>query len=484
MTAPPPPARGRFPDAAHPTRTPDAAPPLPTPDPAPTQPPGRPHIAPPDEGRSPNAGGRHAPARPGEGPEPASGGGNGGGTPVAGDPTGEGRPGGRHGRTQAGQREGDGPPGGPPDGGRGRPDGGQADVGRAGGRHGRTQAGTGQREGDGPAGGPPGGGRNGAGGDPAGGRHGRTQAGAGQREGDGPAGGPPGGGGNRAGGDLVGQGRSEGRRRGRRGMAGRVWRVVASRWLLLVVLVAVWEWATRAAGSAFFPPPSTIATRMHAMWFSGPPDRLFLTELAVENVLPSLGRMAGGLAGGAAAGVALGLALGLSARVYDYLDGVLQFLRAIPPPALVTVFLVVFGFGLKMQLAFIMFSIVWPVLLNTADGARSVEPLHLDTGQAFRLSRAERVFRIVLPSALPKIFAGLRLALSLSLIVTVFAELLPGTTNGIGFQLTVAYSSFNLPAMWAGIVLLGVLGYLLNELFLLVERRVLAWHHHERRLET
>ncbi|MFB4294942.1 ABC transporter permease [Nonomuraea sp. ATR24] len=260
--------------------------------------------------------------------------------------------------------------------------------------------------------------------------------------------------------------------------------MVASRWLLLVVLVAVWEWATRTAGSAFFPPPSTIATRMHAMWFSGPPDRLFLTELAVENVLPSLGRMAGGLAGGAAAGVALGLALGLSARVYDYLDGVLQFLRAIPPPALVTVFLVVFGFGLKMQLAFIMFSIVWPVLLNTADGARSVEPLHLDTGQAFRLSRAERVFRIVLPSALPKIFAGLRLALSLSLIVTVFAELLPGTTNGIGFQLTVAYSSFNLPAMWAGIVLLGVLGYLLNELFLLVERRVLAWHHHERRLET
>ncbi|WP_231618830.1 ABC transporter permease [Nonomuraea sp. SBT364] len=267
-------------------------------------------------------------------------------------------------------------------------------------------------------------------------------------------------------------------------VAARLGRALASRWLLLIVLVALWEWGTRAAGSAFFPPPSTIVTRMHAMWFSGPPDRLFLTELAVENVLPSLGRMAGGLAAGAVAGVALGLALGLSARVYDYLDGVLQFLRAIPPPALVTVFLVVFGFGLRMQLAFIMFSIVWPVLLNTADGARSVEPLHLDTGRAFRLSRAERVFLVVLPSALPKIFAGLRLALSLSLIVTVFAELLPGTTNGIGFQLTVAYSSFNLPAMWAAILLLGILGYLLNELFLLVERRVLAWHQHAQRLET
>jgi ABC-type nitrate/sulfonate/bicarbonate transport system permease component len=254
-------------------------------------------------------------------------------------------------------------------------------------------------------------------------------------------------------------------------------RAAAFRWLVLVVLVAVWEAATRVAGSTFFPPPSTIVTRMHAMWFSGPPGRLFLTDLAVDNILPSLGRMAAGFAGGALAGVALGLALGLSSRTYDYLDGVLQFLRAIPPPALVTVFLVVFGFGLRMQLAFIMFSIVWPVLLNTADGARSVEPLHLQTCQVFRLSRAERLIRVVVPSALPKMFAGLRLALSLSLIVMVFAELLPGTTNGIGFQLTDAYSTFDLPAMWAAIVLLGVLGYLLNEVFLIVERRVLAWHH-------
>ncbi|WP_043615942.1 ABC transporter permease [Nonomuraea candida] len=246
--------------------------------------------------------------------------------------------------------------------------------------------------------------------------------------------------------------------------------------LVLAGLVLAWEAATRTAGNPFFPAPSTIVTRMHAMWFSGPPGTLFLTDTAVGNILPSLGRMALGFAGGALAGVLLGLAVGLSARAYDYLDGVLQFLRAIPPPALVTVFLVLFGFGLRMQLAFIMFSIVWPVLLNTADGARSVEPLHLQTCQVFRLSRAERLRRVILPSALPKMFAGLRLALSLSLIVMVFSELLPGTTNGIGFQLTDAYATFDLPAMWAGIVLLGVLGYLLNELFLVVERRVLGRH--------
>ncbi|TMR21022.1 ABC transporter permease subunit [Nonomuraea turkmeniaca] len=254
-------------------------------------------------------------------------------------------------------------------------------------------------------------------------------------------------------------------------------RTAAFRWLVLVVLILVWETVTRVLGSAFFPPPSMIVVRMYTMWFSGPPSTLFLTDPAIEHILPSLGRMAAGFAGGALAGVVLGLAVGLSARAYDYLDGVLQFLRAIPPPALITVFLVVFGFGLKAQLAFIMFSIVWPVLLNTADGARSVEPLHLQTCQVFRLTRAERLRRVILPSTLPKMFAGLRLAVSLSLIVMVFSELLPGTTDGIGFQLTFAKSQSDLTAMWAGIVLLGVLGYLLNELFLVVERRVLGWHH-------
>lgn len=253
-------------------------------------------------------------------------------------------------------------------------------------------------------------------------------------------------------------------------------RAAAFRTLVLVVLVLAWEAAARAAGNTFFPPPSTIVVRMHAMWFSGPPSTLFLTEDAIANILPSLGRMAVSFAGGAFAGVVLGLAVGLSARVYDYLDGVLQFLRAIPPPALVTVFLVVFGFGLRMQLAFIMLSILWPVLLNTADGARSIEPLHLQTSQVFRLSRTERLLRVIVPSALPKMCAGLRLAVPLTLIVMVFSELLPGTVNGIGFQLTVAYQSFDLPAMWGGIVLLGVLGYVLNELYLIAERRLLAWH--------
>jgi ABC-type nitrate/sulfonate/bicarbonate transport system permease component len=251
---------------------------------------------------------------------------------------------------------------------------------------------------------------------------------------------------------------------------------ILHRWLLLAVGILAWELGTRAAGSPYFPPPSTIAMRMHGLWLSGPASHLFLTHDATHNIVPSLLRMTAGLTTAVVAGVALGLALGRSRRAFAYLDPLLQFARVIPPPTLVPVFIVLFELGTEMQIASIVFSAIWPILLNTAAGARSVDPLQLASAQVFKLSAADRIFLIILPSALPEIFAGLRLSLSLSLILMVFSELLPGTANGIGFELTDAQSRSDLPAMWSAIVLLGVLGYVLNGFLLRAERRVLAWH--------
>jgi ABC-type nitrate/sulfonate/bicarbonate transport system permease component len=253
-------------------------------------------------------------------------------------------------------------------------------------------------------------------------------------------------------------------------------RAVARRWTVLVLAVAVWEVAARRAGNVFFPPPSQIATRMYDLWFSGPARHLWLTSDAIGNLLPSLGRMFAGLTGALVVGVALGIALGRSERMLAYLDPLLQFGRAIPPPTLVPVFIVLMHLGTPMQIVSITVSALWPILLNTADGARSVDPLQIATARVFRLSATDRLLRIVIPSALPKMFAGLRLSLSLALILMVFSELLPGTANGIGFELTDAQSRSDLPTMWSAIVLLGVLGYLLNTLLLTIERRVLRSH--------
>jgi ABC-type nitrate/sulfonate/bicarbonate transport system permease component len=260
------------------------------------------------------------------------------------------------------------------------------------------------------------------------------------------------------------------------GPARRAVAALARRGIVPALVLLGWELAARRAHDVFFPPPSAIVARMHELWFSGPAAHLWLTSGAVANLLPSLGRMAAGLAGALVLGVALGLVLGRSERALAYLDPLLQFARAIPPPTLVPVFIVLLHLGTQMQVASIAFSAVWPILLNTADGARSVDPVQTATARAFKLPATDRLVRIIIPSALPKIFAGLRLSLSLALILTVFSELLPGTANGIGFQLTDAQSRSDLPTIWAAIALLGILGYLFNTLLLAVERRALRWH--------
>jgi ABC-type nitrate/sulfonate/bicarbonate transport system permease component len=264
----------------------------------------------------------------------------------------------------------------------------------------------------------------------------------------------------------------------------RLLRGTLERWVLFAVLITAWQLAAKAAADPFFPTPATIAGQMYRLWFSGTADRLFLTESATGDVLPSLARLGAGLVLGSVAGAVLGVAVGRSRWAYEFLDPVLQFFRAIPPPTMVPVFIVLFSLGPQMQIASIVFSVLWPVLLNAADGARTVEPLQMETARAFRLTGWERLGFVIVPATLPKLFAGLRLALSLSLILMVFSELQPGAADGIGFRLQEATTRFDYETVWAAIVLLGILGYLLNAGLQAIERRVLAWHSASRKDTT
>ncbi|HVK25158.1 MAG TPA: ABC transporter permease [Actinokineospora sp.] len=236
------------------------------------------------------------------------------------------------------------------------------------------------------------------------------------------------------------------------------------RWIVLAVAVGIWEAVTRAEADPFFPPPSVIAKAGWGVWFS---------PAFGDHIVPGVGRMLVGWALAGVIGVALGLLLGRSRTAMGYLGPLFNFLRSIPPPLLVPFFLAIFGVT-SMQLPTIVFGAIWPVLLNTVDGARGVDATKVETARAFRLSKAQWILGVVLPSAAPKVFAGLRLSLSISLILMVISELV-GSTNGIGNQLVYAQRDYDLPVMWSWIVLLGVLGYLFNTLLLMVERRALAW---------
>ncbi|HEY8481871.1 MAG TPA: ABC transporter permease [Spirillospora sp.] len=245
-------------------------------------------------------------------------------------------------------------------------------------------------------------------------------------------------------------------------------------WLVILVLVT-WELVTRAADETYFPPPTTIVRALRDLWFSGPASDLFLTENAADDFSTSLTHLFVGWGAASLAGIVVGAVIGRSQVLYDMASPVLEFLRAVPPPTLVPFFIIVFQLGATMQIVTIAFGVVWPVLLNTSDGVRTVEPLQLDTARVFGLGRFRRLVSIILPAAAPKIAAGLRVALSFALILMVISELF-GSTSGIGSELIGAQRSFELPRMWAGIVMLGILGFLFNAVFLLLERRLLSWH--------
>lgn len=263
--------------------------------------------------------------------------------------------------------------------------------------------------------------------------------------------------------------------KGLRGLAERAW--------LVVIFMGTWELVTRAVNETYFPPPTTIVTALHELWFSGPASQLFLTEEALDDFSTSLAHLFIGWAAAGAVGVVIGAAIGRSRVMNDLFDPILQFLRAVPPPTLVPFFIMVFQLGATMQIVTIAFGVVWPVLLNTADGVRTVDPLQLETGRVFGMSPMRRTVTIVLPAAAPKIFAGLRVSLSFALILMVISELF-GSIAGIGSELIGAQRTFELPRMWAGIVMLGILGFLFNAVFMLLERRLLSWHAGAQRLAS
>lgn len=233
--------------------------------------------------------------------------------------------------------------------------------------------------------------------------------------------------------------------------------------VLVLVLWGVWS---ASADSFFFPPLTEILTTFEETW---------LFERVGSDVLPSLGRLFGGYFLAVAVAVLVGIPLGLSHNARRGASPIVEFLRAIPPPALIPFAIVVIGVGNGMKVFIIAFVCVWPVLLNTIDGITGIDPTMKDTARVYGVRGLDRLRKVVLPAAGPQIFAGMRTSLSVALILMVISEMV-ASTNGIGFFVLQAQRSFAIPEMWSGILLLGLLGYILNACFLLVERRVLAWH--------
>jgi ABC-type nitrate/sulfonate/bicarbonate transport system permease component len=236
-------------------------------------------------------------------------------------------------------------------------------------------------------------------------------------------------------------------------------------WLPAVVVAGWWIWSSHTT-DPFFPPLPDILERFRQMW---------LFSLFGSDVLPSLRNLAIGFAIASVAGVALGMLVGRNVWLRALTEPLTHFMRSTPAVAIVPIFVLVLGFGASMKISIIAVAAVFPTLIATIDGVRSLDPALGDTVRVYRLSRRQRILQVLLPSAGPQIFAGLQVSLQTAFVVMIASEML-GSSQGIGALTLKAQQAFEVKDMWAGIVLLGVLGYLINLLFLLVRRRWLAWY--------
>jgi ABC-type nitrate/sulfonate/bicarbonate transport system permease component len=242
---------------------------------------------------------------------------------------------------------------------------------------------------------------------------------------------------------------------------------VAAEIAVPLAILATWQVWSANAHSAHFPELTTILSEFREMW---------LFSQFGTHVVPSLERIGLGFAIAVLVGVALGIPIGLSRWTRSLAMPHIEYWRAMPPPALLPISIVLLNdIGNRQKVAFIAFFCLFPVLLNTIDGVRAIEPTLLDTARSYGIPTLERIRRVVLPAALPQIFAGMRTSLSLAVIMMVLAEYF-SSTSGVGYVLLISKNTFEMAPMWAAILLIGLLGYLLNVLFLLFERRALAWH--------
>jgi ABC-type nitrate/sulfonate/bicarbonate transport system permease component len=190
-----------------------------------------------------------------------------------------------------------------------------------------------------------------------------------------------------------------------------------------------------------------------------------------------------GLGIAAALAIPIGIVIGSSSLLYRASRGVIEFLRPIPSVALIPLAILIYGTGLESKVFLAAFASFWQLLVATLYGVQDVDPVATDTARSFGFSRAQRLFRVTLPSAIPYIATGLRIASAVSLILTVTAELVIGSA-GLGRAINVARSGGNEELMYALIITTGILGVLLNLIFVRAERRVLRWHPSQRRGEA
>jgi ABC-type nitrate/sulfonate/bicarbonate transport system permease component len=235
-------------------------------------------------------------------------------------------------------------------------------------------------------------------------------------------------------------------------------------WGLLPLAIGLALWQIFGTDhSVYAPRPSAWWTEISKLWGDGTLQKAlantaatFLIAFVIASVL----------------GTVLGIVVGHSRFVDRMLGPVLEFFRATPPAAIVPLAVLIAGYTQSMKVGVVVFSAIWPVLLQVRTGTRSLDPLLADVGRVLRLSPVARVVKMTLPALLPSILQGMRIAVSPILIIVLLVEILT-RINGLGGEIEQAQQSYDSAAVYGLLVITGVLALLINILVGLVEQLLL-----------
>ena len=246
------------------------------------------------------------------------------------------------------------------------------------------------------------------------------------------------------------------------------WREKLPGFAVLVGLLVLWEASVRLKW-VVTPTWPAVSTVLETFWQS------LIDGTYLQVFGSSLERLLYGYVVATVLAVAIGIAMGIWRRMFLLFEPLVELLRPIPSPAYLPMAILFLGIDNTMKVFMVAFASFFPILLNTVTGVRSVDPVLIDTGRTFGLTRAQIVMRIVLPAAAGYILTGMRISLAIALIVTVIAEMVAGN-SGIGFYILNAQRSFLVPEMYAGVIALALLGFGLNKGFVALEKWALSWH--------
>lgn len=232
-----------------------------------------------------------------------------------------------------------------------------------------------------------------------------------------------------------------------------------------VLILLLWEFLGRRGviNQAILPYPTRILNAFISQAESGKIS---------ANILASLARIVKGFLLGILSGILLGIVMGLFGPIDKALSGILAILRPIPIIALIPFFILWLGIGEESKVAVIFLGSLWPVLLNTIHGIKSTDRKLLEVSEILRKNYFDTVIRVIIPSALPVIINGIRLAAGSALMGVVTAEMI-AASKGLGYMIMFARELSQADVMLVGVIIIGLLGLLMDKLFTYIGNKVL-----------